>query len=148
MKLIKTATDSHGEKMQIFWQDNLNMCPALSLFLKVYAETIDMGHANPMMIWNNKNRIIWAEKQGKVVGGICYEYVSESKMGWVILSFTDTEQRGRHINEALRPIMEEDVRRSGGDRICSLIHVDNVSSMKSCERVGMKVQFHRMYKQI
>ena len=42
------------------------MCPALSLFLKVYAETIDRGLANPVPVFSDNYRMVWAELNGDV----------------------------------------------------------------------------------
>lgn len=145
---VKTTPDKMGEMMDIYWQGDLAMCPALSMFLKVYAETIDKGYSNPNVAWKNSNRVVWAQKGDRIVGGICYEYVQDVRMGWIVLSFTNPEQRGRGINEALHYVMEEDVKQLGGERISSLVHVDNVSRHKSAEKVGLKPQFYRMNKMI
>jgi hypothetical protein len=72
--------------------------------------------------------------------------VPDVRMGWIVLSFTDPDCRGRGINELLHYTMEDDVKRLGGDRICSLVHVDNVSRQKSAEKVGLRPQFYRMNK--
>lgn len=147
MRKIKTAPDAKGELLDVYWQDTLVNCPAMSTFLKVYAETLDRGYANPYVTWSNKNRVVWAQSRAQViVGGICYEYVPEPKMGWIVLSFTDPAWRGRRINEMLHTVMEEDVKKLGGERISSLVHVDNISRQKSAERVGLKPQFYRMNK--
>lgn len=146
MKKIKTSPDAKGDMIDIYWQDNLGMCPALSMFLKVYAETIDKGYSNPMVTWSNKNRVVWAQKGDEIVGGICYEYAAEAQMGWIVLSFTDPDYRGRRINEMLHYVFEEDIKKLGGNRVCSLVHVDNVSRQKSAARVGLTPQFYRMNK--
>lgn len=146
MKLLKSAVDKKAELLDIYWMDNLIMCPALSMLLKVYAEMIDRGHSNPFFTWSNKNRVVWAQKGNQIVGGICYEYDAGGRIGWIVLSFTDPEFRGRGINELLHYAMEDDVKRLGGDRICSLVHIDNISRQKSAEKVGLRPQFYRMNK--
>lgn len=148
MKKIKSIIEPSGDQIDIYWQDNLVNCPALSLFLKVYAETIEKGFSNPVMTWSNKNRIAWAQRGEKIVGGIAYEYAADSKMGWIILSFTIEDERGKGINGYLYPVIEEDVKKLGGERMSSLCHVDNTSMHKAYERRGMKPQFYRMNKMI
>lgn len=148
MKKIKTVTDNRGAEFDIYWQETISMCPALPLFLKVYAETIEKGFSNPVITWSNKNRIVWAQRGDKVIGGIAYEYAVDSKMGWIILSFTADDERGKHINNKLYSILEEDIKKMGGERISSLCHVDNTSMHKSFERRGMTPQFYRMNKMI
>lgn len=148
MKLIKTVPTLTGEIFKIYWQDTLVNCPALSSFLRVYAELIDKEFTNPFITWNNKNRIVWAENSNQVVGGICYEFLQDSKIGWIILSFTDPDFRGQGINGLCHSIMEEDIKSLGGLRISSLVHIDNVSRQRSAEKVGLKPQFLRMNKDL
>ena len=145
-KLIKTAPDAKGDMLNIYWQNSLVGCPALPSFLRVYAEIIENGFANGSVTWTNKNRVIWAENNNKVVGGITYEYYEESKTGWIVLSFTEPEYRGRRINEIIHYSLEEDLKKLGGVKISSLVHINNESRLKSADRVGLKPQFYRMNK--
>lgn len=146
IKKLATKQDSHGKVLEVFFQDSLTGCPAMSMFLKTYAELIDRGWAHPNMTWSNKCRMIWAEHQEQVVGGICYEYASDTRLGWIILSFVDPAWRGRRINELLQTAIEEDLRRSGADRLGSLVHVDNQPRQKAAARTGLVPQFYRMNK--
>ena len=148
MKPFKISIDSSGESIDLYKKEKLNGCPALSLFLKTYAEIIDKGWANPNITWDAKNHIIWAQKNDRVVGGICYEYNSDSKTSWIVLSFVEPDQRGRRIYEMLHTLLEEETIALGGKSVASLVHVDNISRQKSAHRVGMKPQFYRMYKKI
>ena len=129
-------------------QDNLNMCPALSLFLKVYAETIDRGLSNPVPVFSDNYRMVWAEMNGEVVGGICYEYRPKVKTGWIILSFTDPKYRGQGLNRLLHDHMEQNIKELGGNRVCSYVSINNESRLKSAEKVGLKPQFYRMNKNL
>ena len=129
-------------------QDNLNMCPALSLFLKVYAETIDRGYSNPVPVFSDNYRMVWAELNGEVLGGICYEYRPKVKTGWIILSFTAPKYRGQGLNETLHQRMEENIKELGGKRVCSYVSINNESRLKSAEKVGLKPQFYRMNKNL
>jgi len=143
---VGSKLDSHGRSLDIYQSNLLSLCPALSLFLKVYAETIDQGHANPMVSWRNKSSIVWAQLGTQVVGGICYEYEPEARMGWIVLSFTDPEYRGCGINGILHEFFEAEIKNLGGVRIASLIHIDNVSRIRSAEKVGLLPQFYRTLK--
>lgn len=146
MNKIGTCNDSRGSTLDIHQSNSLSLCPALSLFLKVYAEILDQGFANPNVAWRNKSSMVWAEINGKVVGGICYEYEPETRMGWIVLSFTHPDYRGRGINGLLHEFFEAEIKKLGGARIASLIHVDNVSRIKSAEKVGLLPQFYRTLK--
>jgi hypothetical protein len=145
---IEINLDSSGEEVKIYFQDNLTGCPALSLFLKVYAEIIDKKYCHPSVVWSNKSSMVWAEKNGKVVGGICFEYNSENRIGWIILSFTEELERGKRINQILQNVFEKIIKQNGGERIGSLVHIDNISRQKSAERVGLKPVFYRMEKNL
>lgn len=146
MIFLKKVEDKTGDILDVYFQKDLIMCPAFSSFLKVYAEIVDKGFSNPAVTWDNNKRVIWAQKDGKIAGGICYEFQQVARIGWIVLSFTDPEFRGRGINEIIHNLMEVDIKKLGGDRICSLVHVDNVSRLRSAEKVGLKPQFYRMNK--
>lgn len=148
MKPIKTVQDTLGDNMDLYKKDSLFMCPAMSLFLRTYAEIIDKGWANPNVTWDNKNRVVWAQKGDRIVGGICYDYKNENKTSWIVLSFVEPDQRGRRIYESLHQLLEDETKAVGGKHIASLVHVDNVSRQRSADRVGMKPQFYRMYKKL
>lgn len=137
-----------AKDVTIHIQDNLNMCPALSLFLKVYAETIDKGYSNPVPVFSDNYRMVWAELYGEVIGGICYEYRPKVKTGWIILSFTAPNHRGQGLNETLHQHMEENIKELGGKRVCSYVSINNESRLKSAEKVGLKPQFYRMNKNL
>jgi hypothetical protein len=147
MKPVKSVKDKNGEFIDLYKKDSLSG-PALSLFLRVYAEIVDKGWANQNITWEPKNYIIWAQKNNHVVGGICYDYRIENKTSWIVLSFVEPEQRGKRIYEILHEFLEEETLALGGKNIASLVHVDNISRQKSAEKVGMRPQFYRMFKKI
>ena len=148
MTFIKTEQDAAGDEFDIHHQDSLILCPAMSLFLKTYAEVLDSGFANPSITWKNSNRMVWAERDQQVIAGICYEYMPEIKLGWIVLIFTDKKFRGRRLKEKLHDVFEKDIQGLGGKRLGSFVHMNNVSSLKSAERVGLLPDFYRMYKKI
>ena len=146
---IKTSVDTKGTSLKIYWTDSLGGSPVMPLFLRSYADVIEKGWANPYIAWSNKNRAVWIETEdAKVIAGICYEFSPDNHMGWLVLSFVDEAYRGRRLYSLMREIVDEDLRKQGADRVCSLIHVDNESMLKSAERTGMRPQFYRMYKQL
>ena len=147
MKLVKTTQNKQGETLKVFWQETLNGCPAVPLFLKVYADLIEKKLTNNTITFSNKNRIVWVEINQTIAGGICYEF-QETKVGWIILSFTDPNFRGQGINELCHYIMEEDIKRLGGKKILSLVHIDNISRQKSAKKVGLIPEYYRMNKDL
>ena len=144
--MVGRAVDNQDNALNIWMQDNLNMCPALSLFLKVYAETIDEGFSNSVPFYGDNSRMVWAESDGVIVGGICYEYKPSLRMGWIVLSFTDNKYRGRGINQILHEYMEKDIKKLGGYRVCSYVSINNEKRLRAAEKVGLKPQFYRMQK--
>ena len=149
MKKIKTAVDSTGEELELWHSESLAFTPALAPFLRVYAEIIEKNLTLPTMAFKNSNRVTWAEnKDGRVVGGICYELIPETATGWLVLSFTDPEFRGRGINELCHEIYEKDCVALGATNLGSVVSVNNESRIKSAAKVGMIPTFYRMYKNL
>jgi hypothetical protein len=44
--------------------------------------------------------------------------------------------------------MEDDIKKLGGERIASLVHVNNIKRQNSAKKVGMVPQFYRMNKEL
>ena len=69
-------------------------------------------------------------------------------MGWLVLSFTEPEFRGRGLNQICHQYYEEDCKKLGAVMLSSLVAVDNKSRIKSAAKVGMYPKFYRMHKDI
>lgn len=150
-EVVGSETDSTGRQLNISFTDVVAGSPAMSLFLKTYAEIIDTGFASPLVVWAdvNKSHCIYAtDANNTVVGGIVFEFRQFARGGWITLSFTHPDNRGRRINQLLHKYVVEFVKLRGGDHIASHVHVDNASRLKSSERVGLKPQFYRMYQSL
>jgi len=150
-QIVGTETDAAGNQLNISFTDVIAGSSAMALFLKTYAELIDTGFSSPIVVWAdvNKSHCIYAtDSNNKVVGGIVFEYRHLSRGGWITLSFTHPDNRGRRINQLLHKYVVEFVKLRGGDHIASHVHLDNASRLKSSERVGLKPQYYRMHQSL
>lgn len=149
MQKVKDTLDKNGEHVEIWHNASIAGTPALSLFLKVYAEIVDNGFAIPVFLFNNEDRVVWAQRpDGKILGGISYEYQKEKRSGWLVLSFTDPAERGKGINQLCHDAYEDDCKKLGATCLESMVHVDNTQRIKSAAKVGMVPKYYRMYKQL
>jgi GNAT superfamily N-acetyltransferase len=150
-KKVGQETDAQGNVLDIWFSDLIASTPAMAPFLRQYAALIEQGFASPYVAWGevNKLHIVYAtNSEDLVVGGIAFEYRPIAKEGWLTLSFTEPEFRGRRINGLLHEYFEEIVARRGGKQIASFVHIDNTSRMKAAERVNFVPQYHRMVKSV
>jgi hypothetical protein len=149
MNVVKQTLDKTGETVLLMKSDSLSFTPVIPLMLRVYAEIVENGFAQPLITFSNSSKVVWAErKDGTVLGGICYEYRPEAKCGWLILSFTDKEHRGKGINGLVHEIYETDCRRLGATHLSSFVNLNNTSRLESLKSVGMIPQMYKTYKQI
>jgi len=145
MKKLKDLDNN----LELWHSETIAWTPALTLFLKVYAETIDRGLGLNQIHFKNSNRVVWIQNSEKVVlGGICYEYSPENQMGWIVLSFTDPSYRGQGVNSLCHQAFEDDCKSLGAISIGSTVSVGNESRLKSAAKVGLLPKFYRMYKKI
>ena len=150
-QVVGTESDATGRELNISFTDVIAGSNAMTLFLKTYAEIIETGFAAPLVVWAdvNKSHCIYAtDSNNKVVGGIVFEFRQFARGGWITLSFTHPDERGKRINQLLHKYVVEFVKLRGGDHIASHVHVDNASRLRSSERVGLMPQFYRMYQAI
>ena len=146
-KKIANVEDKLGNTVELWWSDQIANTPTVPLFLTVYAEIVAKGLAQPTFTFENDNRVTWVQDiDGRVMGGICYKYVPDQQLGWLILSFTDPEFRGRGINELCHKVYEGDCKKLGAKQLGSLVALDNEARLKSAAKVGMTPMFYRMHK--
>jgi GNAT superfamily N-acetyltransferase len=139
----------NGKTAHLFHSTGIRECPAVPLMLRVYADLIDSGfNIRSSLSFTNTSSMIWAECDGKVIGGICFEVWGESKTHWISLSFTDPEWRAQGINQHCHTKLEELTRDSGFMYVASLVNVNNKARIATCEKLGLKPEFYRMSKRI
>ena len=148
-KKIANTEDKLGNTVELWWSNNIANTPTVPLFLKTYAEIVEKGLANPTFTFENDNRVTWVQTpDGVIMGGICYKYIPEQYLGWIILSFTDPAYRGRGINELCHRVYEGDCRKLGAKQLGSIVATDNAARLRSAEKVGMAPKFFRMQKDL
>lgn len=150
-KLIEKAYDSLGNDIEIWLSETLVNSEAMVLFLKTYTEIMEKGWATMYFPWGDSNKysVLYArDSGGNVIAGIAYEYRPLMKEGWILLSFTKTEFRGRHLNGILHDYFETMMRNKGALRLASHIHKDNLSALRSAEKVGRIPEYYRLQKDL
>jgi hypothetical protein len=149
IKKLYDTVDGAGAPCSLYWSDMISCDErVMGLFLRTYGELLEKGHGNPTVTWTNKNRVVWAERDGKVLAGIVYDYWADTLQGWIVLSFTAPEERGKHLQTIVQNAVEADLKASGANKLCSIVHHTNIARLKAAERGGMQIQYHRMFKDL
>lgn len=149
MKMVKSVSLKTGEDIKIYHSDTLIDSKAVSLMFRLYADLIDNKFTlGNYFGFNKDNSIIWAECDNMVVGGICYKNNLELFQCWIEFSFTHPDWRNKGINYVCHFELEEICKSSNIRHIASQVSVNNISRIKSCEKVGLKPTFYRMNKVI
>lgn len=148
-KQIDTTVDSHGVPITIHWSAQLGGNECFPVVLEVYLELVKKGWAHPEMALTNSQRIIYAKyADGSIAGGIVYTYVEAQRYGWIFLSFTAPEHRGKGINAICHTYFENEAKRLGALSIASFVHIDNTPRLRSASKVGLQPEFYRTYKKL
>lgn len=149
MRKIKDTKDTTGEHVEIWFNASIGGTPVVALFLETYVESIKAGLAYPGFLFNNNDRVIWAQRSdGTILGGISYEYQEHKKSGWTVWSFTAPEERGKGIYQLVHNEFEEDCRKLGATCIESMTHKDNKNRLAAAAKVGMYPKYIRLYKDL
>jgi hypothetical protein len=143
---IGSAVDKQGDRVDFYQSQSLSFCPATGLFLKTLGDLWERGLSNPYISFGNKSQIIWAQKDTEIVGGIVYDYNDEAKVGWIILGFVATNQRRKGIYTALHNVFEDEIKKIGGLRIGTQLHVDSTNQVSTAEALGLENFFYRTQK--
>ena len=148
-KKITTKIDSTGVSVQINFSPTIGESPVLPIFLREYANLIDQGYAQYNMIGSNRSKAIYAVIDDKIIGIVVYDLADDiTKTTWVNFSFVDQQFRKRGIFKILHQVLEEQVKTVGSKKICSTVHVNNDTMLKSAKSVGRLPIFYRTEKRI
>lgn len=145
-KIIATLNDKTGQRVVIKYTDSLVESPVTPVFLKLYSELIQAGHATSSMAGHNACHAIYAEIDNNVVGHIVFDVLRPSNSTWIILSGIDPAFRKRGIYSLMHRQFEDVTIRLGCNKIQSHVHINNVDRIASCKAVGMEPEFFKMSK--
>lgn len=150
-KKLADDLDQQGNKIEVWYGDQLAGSRAFSSFLKTYAEISDSGFGSQYVSWGDSNKcnvVYCVNDKQEILGGIAFEYRPLMKEGWIILSFTAPKFRGTGINQLMHKYFEKIIKDRGGNKIASHVNVKNISRIKAAQKVGFVPQYFRMNKPI
>jgi len=146
-KKLEDTKDKLGNPIEIWQSDTLQYTPTVPTFLKVYAELIEKNYALESFSFKITNKVVWIQDSaGNVMAGIAYDFYQDTKVGWIVLSFTEPKYRGRGLNQICHNYFESECKKAGMVYLSSLVSVDNQSRIKSAAKVGLVPKWYRMYK--
>ena len=148
-KKLTDKIDSTGVQVQINFAPTIGESPVLPVFLREYAKLMEQGYATYNLVSNNRSKAIYAVIDNKIIGIMVYDFAEDIvKTTWINFSFVDEKFRKRGIFKILHQVLEEQVKTAGSKKICSAVHVDNDTMLKSAKSVGRLPIFYRTEKQI
>jgi RimJ/RimL family protein N-acetyltransferase len=149
MQKLSNAVDKLGAPIEIWISPTIQHTPCVPLILQVYAELVEKKWVPFVIPFRPTQQLVWIQDiNGKVLAGIVYEYQSDFLNGYLVLSFTDPDHRGRGLNEICHRCYEADCKKLGAVTLSSFVHVDNTARIKSAEKAGMLPKFYKMHKDI
>jgi hypothetical protein len=149
--LLATAVDKTGTSIQVYLAQSLSGSKmALPYFLKNYADLIEQGYSNPLLIGSNKTKSVYAVIDDQIVGAIIFEIQDDvvNKTTWILLSAVSKEFRRRGIFKIMHNYVEGYGKASGSKLIASMIHIDNKDALASSASVGRFPVFYKTEKSI
>jgi hypothetical protein len=149
MQKLSTSVDKLGNPIEIWLSTTVQHTPCISLILQVYNELLEKNWVLPVIPFRPSNQVVWIQDtNSKVLAGIIYEYQPEFLNGYLVLSFTDPDYRGRGLNEICHSCYEINCKKLGAVTLSSFVHLDNIDRIRSAEKVGMLPKFYKMHKDI
>lgn len=143
-----TDGDGHPSDLRMVHTDHIVLTPIYSMFLRIYADTIDAGHSRPTMPWHPRNPCVYAMLGDKPVGGMVYSI--EHHVCYVILAFVDDAHRGMGIAGRLQEEVEARAKDAGCHEMTAMVHISNQPSCTAFYKAGFTPTYtwHWMEKKI
>lgn len=147
---IAIEKDNTGRDIRIFRTTSLAMSPIYTFFLREMADLIDNGHGWPITTWKDDDcEAVYAQLDETIIGHIVYSKEKlDKKVLWITLSAVDKEHRGKGIYSLLHKHFENIAKEFGCAYIASQVHKNNISRLRSAEKVGMSPAFYYMGKKL
>jgi predicted GNAT family acetyltransferase len=138
--------DKIGKTVDFYKSPSLFGSPALALALRSQAELVENKMAFDTQL-ENSNRIVWAQIDSNVVGGLCYKF-KEFGCGFIVLSFTDPAYRGLGINLLCKQHFENDCIANHMTHVRTTVHVNNHVAFNNNKKMGLNPVFTTLIKQL
>jgi hypothetical protein len=147
---LGTATDKKGATVDIKFCNQTSLGPVelMSFFYKQLAGLIESGHGVSWPGYNSKTQAIYLEIDKKIVGHIMFNYNSDQRNTFIVLSAVDVTYRNRGLYKIMHYEFEKMSKKLGAKQITSFVHVDNSARLASAKSVDFNPQFYKMLKDI
>ena len=110
----------------------------LPFLLRGWIEVLENKYSRAFIQFTDNSRVVWVESiDKKILGAICYDYQEEHRCGWIHLSYTDIDERGKGINKICYKIVENDCKKLGATHLSSMVNMKNKMRLDSSASVGM-----------
>jgi hypothetical protein len=139
---------------EIYHDYNLGKSKSFKLFSETYLKSIENGHSS-LENYNNilnsrldRVQVVYCCDGENVISGIAFEIREVFDEAWIIFTFTDERYRGKELNKLLRKHLENYLIVNGITKLCSYIHPNNVSSLKSSQKAGSVIEYYKTIKHL
>jgi len=148
--IIAEELTKTNETLVIKHSEHLSHNIAYPFFLHQYAELMENGHTVKATNWDdNECGIIWGEIDGKVVGIFAYKKDQiKQKVLNILLTAVDKNHRNKGIHTILNRYFENVALDLDCKFTVATVHPKNQTRLLTCEKDGMKIYYHKLYKEI
>jgi ribosomal protein S18 acetylase RimI-like enzyme len=122
--------------------------PVLPFFLKSFAEVIEEGFADSLIVGTNSHSAVYIEFENRVVACVVYAIPKDSQILWKLLTAVDAQHQRQGIATHLNQLVEKIAVYVGCSKIQSTVHKNNTSMIQLNLDSGMTSDYIKFNKDL
>lgn len=150
VKLITTIKNPTGPEILIKHCNSMGLGPSNlnAFFYRSLAEVIENNQASTWPSYNFKSQAVYAEIDGRVVGSVIFNYGSEKKQIYIVLSAVDPAFRRKGLYKIMQTEVARIGKSMGAVEVTSFIHTSNETTLAASKSCTFEPTYYKMIRKL
>jgi hypothetical protein len=150
VKLITTIKNPNGSDILIKHCNSMGIGPneLIVFFYRSLAEVIESNQASTWPSYNFKSQAVYAEVDGRVVASVVFNYSSEKKQVYVVLSAVDSAFRRKGLYKIMQNEVAKLGKSMGAIEVTSFIHTSNQITLAASKSCTFEPTYYKMIRKL
>jgi hypothetical protein len=150
VKLLTTIANPNGSKILIKQCTSMGLGPnkLSAFFYRSLAEVIERNQASTWPSYNFKSQAVYAEIDGQIVGIVIFNYSSEKKQVYIVLSAVDPAFRKKGLYKIMQTEVAKIGKAMGAIEVTSFIHTNNQITLAASKSCTFEPTYYKMIRKL
>ena len=150
VKTLTTITNPGGSNIVLKHCNSMGIGPSMlsAFFYRSLAEVIESNQASTWPAYNFKSQAVYAEVDGRVVSIVVFNYSSEKKQIYIVLSAVDPAFRRKGLYKIMQTEVAKLGKSMGAVEVTSFIHTSNEITLAASKSCTFEPTYYKMIRKL